>query len=90
MQWSNGKEQTMIYKTLHRNLKIDNDLQSTPKKTKDRAVKTPLKTRGEHRCSGRVGTFCFSTDTRRATLLINDKGCNYLDQSVILCSLRTV
>jgi len=59
-------------------ISTNNDLQSTTKKSKDRATRTPLKTRGEHRCSGRVRTSCFSSDTRRATLLINDKGCRVM------------
>ena len=35
-----------------------NDLQNTTQKTKDRVTRTPLKTGGEHRCSGRVGNSC--------------------------------
>jgi len=30
------------------------DLQNTTQKTKDRATRTPIKTEGEHKCSGRV------------------------------------
>jgi hypothetical protein len=56
-------------------ISTNNDLQCTTKKTKDRATRTPLKTRAERMCSGRVRTSCFSSDTRHATLLINDKGC---------------
>jgi len=32
----------------------NNDLQNTSQKTKVRVTRTPLKTGGEHRCSGRV------------------------------------
>ena len=56
-------------------MSTNKNLQSTTKKTKDRATRTPLKTKAERMCSGRVRTSCFSSDTRRATLLINDKGC---------------
>ena len=34
--------------------------------TKDRVTRTPLKTRGERRCSGRLGSSCSTGDTRRA------------------------
>jgi len=33
-------------------------------KTKDRVTRTPLKTRGELRCSGRVSSSCSTSDTR--------------------------
>ena len=32
-------------------------------KTKDLVTRTPLKTRGELRCSGRVGSSCSTSDT---------------------------
>ena len=37
-------------------------------KTKDRVTRTPLKTGGELRCSGRVSSSCFTSDTRRVNL----------------------
>ena len=37
-------------------------------KTKDQVTRTPLKTGGELRCSGRVGSLCFIKDTRRVNL----------------------
>jgi hypothetical protein len=49
----------MIYKTLHRN-----------KKTKDRSKRTSLKTEGELRCSGRVGSSWPTYDTRRVSLVL--------------------
>jgi len=58
-------------------------LQSTTKKTKDRATRTPLKTRGERRCSVRVSTSCFFSGTRRVTLLINDKGCKIMVVTIL-------
>ena len=55
----------------------DNDLQNTTQKTKDRATRTQLKTGGERRCSGRVGSFYSISDTR----LVNEE---YLE------TLRTI
>jgi hypothetical protein len=40
-------------------------------KTKDRVTRTPLKTGGELRCSGRVGSHCSTIDTRRVNLVTN-------------------
>ena len=40
-------------------------------KTKDRVTRTPLKTGGEHRCSGRVGSSYCTSDTRRVNLVTN-------------------
>jgi hypothetical protein len=40
-------------------------------KTKDRVTRTPLKTRGELRCSGRVSSSCSTSDTRRVNLVTN-------------------
>ena len=40
-------------------------------KTKDRATRTPLKTEGNVRCSGRVGNPCSTNDTRRVNLVTN-------------------
>ena len=34
-------------------------------KTKDRVTRTPLKTGGKLMCSGRVGSSCSTSDTRR-------------------------
>ena len=64
-------------------MSTDNDLQSTTKKSKDRATQTPLKIRGEYRCSGRVDTPCFSSGTRRVTLLINHKGCKIMLETIL-------
>jgi hypothetical protein len=38
-------------------------------KTKDRVTRTPLKTGVELRCSGRVGSSCSTSDTRRVNLV---------------------
>ena len=40
-------------------------------KTKDRVTRTPLKTGGELRCSGRVGSSCPTSDTRCVNLVTN-------------------
>ena len=52
IQWSKDKEQTMIYKTLHRRTdntmvkrqRTNNDLQNITHKTKDEITRSPLKT----------------------------------------------
>ena len=38
-------------------------------KTKDRVTRTPLKTGGELRCSGKVSSSCSTSDTRRFNLV---------------------
>ena len=40
-------------------------------KTKDQVTRTPLKTRGELRCSGRVSSSCSISDTRCVNLVTN-------------------
>ena len=40
-------------------------------KTKDRITRIPFKTGGELRCSGRVGSSCSTSNTRRANLVTN-------------------
>jgi hypothetical protein len=40
-------------------------------KTKDRVTRTPLKTGGELRCSGRVNISCSTSGTRRVNLVTN-------------------
>jgi hypothetical protein len=40
-------------------------------KTKDKVTRTPLKTRDEHRCSGRVSSSCSTSDTSRVNLVTN-------------------
>jgi hypothetical protein len=44
-------------------------------KTKDRVTRPPIKTGGELRCSGRVGSSCSTSDTRRVTLVTNPVHC---------------
>ena len=54
--------------------KVQKDKQRSTKhsfffKTKDRVTRTPLKTGGELRCSGRVSSYCSTSDTRRVNLV---------------------
>jgi hypothetical protein len=48
--------------------RTNNDLQNITHKTKDRGRRTPLKTRGEVRWSGRVSSSCSTSGTHRFTL----------------------
>jgi len=53
--------------------KVQKDTQRSTKhtyKTKDWVARTPLKTGGELRCSGRVSSSCSTSDTRRVNLVI--------------------
>jgi hypothetical protein len=43
----------------------------TTENTKDRATQTPLKTKGELKCPGRVSCSCPTRDTRHVTLDTN-------------------
>jgi hypothetical protein len=52
--------------------KVQKDKQRSTKhtyKTKERVTRTPLKTGGELRCSGRVSSSCSTSDTRRVNLV---------------------
>ena len=54
--------------------KVQKDKQRSTKhtyKTKDRVTRTPLKTEGELRCSGRLNSSCFTSGTRRVNLVTN-------------------
>jgi hypothetical protein len=51
--------------------KTNNNPQNTTQKTKDRAIRTTLKTGGELRCSGRVDSSCSTSDTHRVTVVTN-------------------
>ena len=52
--------------------RTNNDLQNyTEKQCQDRVSRTPLITRDEGRCSGKVGSSYSTCDTRRATLVTN-------------------
>ena len=51
--------------------KDNNDIKNTIQKTIDRATRTPPKTGGELRCSGRVINSCPTSGTRRVTLVTN-------------------
>ena len=52
--------------------KVQKDKQRSTKHTykpKDRVTRTPLKTGGELRCSGRISCSCSTSDTRRVKTL---------------------
>jgi hypothetical protein len=54
--------------------KVQKDKQRSTKhtyKTKDRVTRTPVKTGGELRCSGRESSSCSTSGTRRVNLVIN-------------------
>jgi len=51
------EEQTIQWPT-DKGQKDNQHLPNTTDKTKDRAIRTPLKTGGELKCSGSVGSFC--------------------------------
>jgi hypothetical protein len=54
--------------------KVQKDKQRSTKhtyKTKDRVTRTPLKTGGEPRCSGRLSSSCSTSDTRGVNLVTN-------------------
>ena len=51
--------------------RTNNNLQNITHKTKDPATRTPLKTGGEPRWSGRVGSSCSTCDNRGVTLVTN-------------------
>ena len=54
--------------------KVQKDKQRSTKhtyKTKDRVTRTPLKTGGELRCSGRVSSSCSTSGTRHVNLVTN-------------------
>ena len=50
--------------TMAKRKRTNNDLQNTTQKAKDRARRTPLKTGGKLRCSGRVGSSCSTCGSR--------------------------
>jgi hypothetical protein len=54
--------------------KVPKDKQRSTKhthKTKDRVTRTPLKSGGELRYSGRVNSSCSNSDTRRVNIVTN-------------------
>ena len=49
----------------------NNGLQNITQKTKDRVTRIALKTDGELRCSGGMGSSCSSSGARHITLVTN-------------------
>jgi hypothetical protein len=61
--------------------KVQKDKQRSTKhtrKTKDRVPRTPLKTGGQLRWSGRVKSSCSTSDTCRVNLVTNPSNQNYV------------
>ena len=54
--------------------RTNNDIQDINQKTTDRATRTPPTTGGELRRSGRQGSSCSTSNTRRVTLLTQKPG----------------
>jgi hypothetical protein len=52
--------------------RTNNDLKKHTHGTKDRITRTPLKTGDERRCSGRVGSSCSISGTRRRVKLVTN------------------
>ena len=71
--------------------KVKKDKQRSTKhtyKAKNRVTRTPLKTRGERRCSGRVGKSCSTSDTCRwwiSNLICRGLYCVQLKWEMIVC-----
>jgi hypothetical protein len=67
--------------------KENNDLQNPTQKTKDRATQSPLKSRGELRCFGRVDSSCFSSGTSFVTKLDDIVQCQLAEIKIIIAYL---
>ena len=57
--------------TIQRQKRTNNDLRKNTHKTKDRATRSTLKTGSEYRCSGRISSYCSTSDNRCVTLVTN-------------------
>jgi hypothetical protein len=51
--------------------KTNNDLQNSTHKANDQDTRTPLKTRGELRCTGGISSSYFTSGTRHVNLVTN-------------------
>jgi hypothetical protein len=58
----------ILWERYSKRKRTNNDLQNITQNTEDWATRTPLKTGGESRCSGRVISFCSTFNTRRFTV----------------------
>jgi hypothetical protein len=63
-----GTDNTMAKRKGHRDKQRSTN---TTQKTKARAIRTPLKSGGALKCSGRVVSSCSTSGTRRVTLITN-------------------
>jgi hypothetical protein len=61
----------LYYNSIQNDKTINNDLQKITQKTKDRAKRTPLKTRVEPKCSGRIISSWTTSGTCRVTPVTN-------------------
>jgi len=61
---------------MNKRKRINKHLQNVTHKTKDRVTQTPLKTRGELRCSKTVSSSSSNSGTRRVTLVTNSMICH--------------
>jgi hypothetical protein len=71
--------------------KVQNNKQRSTKqthKTKDRITRTPLKPGGELRCSGRVGSSCSASGTRRVNLVTNPVASHLCSYKEVLSKLN--
>jgi hypothetical protein len=66
-----GKSKDRQYNCQKKNNRTNNDLQNTIKKTISRASRTPLKIGDKLGCSRRVSRSCYTSGTRRVTLITN-------------------
>ena len=53
-----------------KDIRTNSDLQNITHQFKNRVTRTPLKTGGELRCSGKVSSSCSTSDTRHVALVI--------------------
>ena len=79
MEDTKGVIRNRTSKDRQQNGRMKKDKQRSTKhrnKTEDRVTRTPLKTRGELRCSERVSISCSTSSTRRVNLVTNMEICH--------------
>ena len=70
-RYQRGNQTPNDQKSMTKRKRTNNELQNTTQKSKDRATQTPLKTRGELMCFGRVNSSCSTSGTCRVTIATN-------------------
>jgi hypothetical protein len=73
-QWPKKKRTDNTMAKEEKDNRTNDDLQNTTHKTKDRVTRTPLKTGGQLRCSGRVGS---ASELTESTLYIGQKSIGF-------------